>query len=117
MTKRVLQTFSLTDEILQVLDEICKDTGMKRSVVVQELILKAGKDKKTRKIITNENYIRVARKKMGTTSHNVHCVNGQKNGSDRSHLIPEPAADSELLLLNNIRIAKTRWLEDNPGEE
>lgn len=89
MTNSVTQTFSLTNEILQVLDEICKDTGMKRSAVVQELILKAGKDEKTREIIYLEHCKRSLRKKTGgETSDNVHCVNEKKAD-------PEPYQDQQ----------------------
>lgn len=102
MTNSVTQTFSLTNEILKVLDDVCKETGMKRSAVVQELILKAGKDEKTREIIYLEHCKKSMRKKkMSQTSNNVQNVNGQKNDSDRSHLEPEPAADSEALTLSH----------------
>lgn len=116
MIQRKIQCISMNDKIIGMLEWVSKETQMSKSAVVQELIRKAFNDPKTMEIIQLENLKREIKKK-GATSDNVHCVNGQKKGSGRSHLEPEPAADSELLLLNNIRIAKTRWLENNPGEE
>lgn len=63
--------FSFYPEDLELLEMIAKDTGMKKTEVMRQLIKKCANDEKEREIITKASFWEKIRKRKIATSYNV----------------------------------------------
>lgn len=106
MTKTKIKAFSFTDEEWKQLRAIAEDTGMKDSEIIRELLNKAFIDKKTREIITKENYWR---KITERTSKNVQYANEKKD--EASH--ETSSAVSSNCRLNDTIVGKIKQTGKN----
>ena len=89
--------FSFYPEDLSMLEEIAKDTGMKKTEIMRQLIKKCHRDQKEREIITKESYWDKCQRKKVATSYNVQCEETKKDAS-----VHTPAsADSTICQDNN----------------
>ena len=85
MPQRVQKMISFTPEEIVNLNAVCKDTGLKKSEVIRQLIAKAAADKYCRELITKRDYeekvMKAGLRALGVTTHNVHYVKKKKTKS------------------------------------